>query len=947
MDHSLPDGAAQEPSLPPSVEVAEIEPMYVYTARELEDLLRQMPPCFEDREKEENWKTRDNNVLKLRRLLKGNTPTDHLTIFVAGIKGLLDGILKVAHSLRTTLSTNGCQFIQELARTLGPAIDSMAEIILQSFEKMCSATKHIAAQNGNVTVDTVLSHVSYNVRHMQHIWAVTGDKNVQPRSFACEWLQTMLKRVVQHKSHFEHTGGLELADKSIRKGLADANPKVRESMRATYWVFAESWPDKAEAIMSSLDAKSKQLLEQHQGNPNASNVPSAFTRSVGPDSTNNPRLATSSSRASLKEAIAAQKKAALASKRMPDRPNSAMSSFTPIREAPSSARRGAPNLNTGTHARVPSNSSSQTSSRQPSSSSQTQTAGQGSLMSAPMRRPRRPEPTRPATADPYANRKLATPPTSPKAPVTGSHSKSKSTTTIGGPLSASAQSPRGASPQTSPTQTKSQTMHAPDSKGPASKIGRLRDSITSPSSMRNENFTMIVSEDRSLQTAPTTSYRSKTDADRPDSSHSSVLDTVEEDNFTLVIPEKSQIYGPKAPAATQDREIVPIKIEERNEDAVMVYEDPDAEQIEAAAPEAATKVVLEELPASEQNLQTQLTEASPQLHLAATEDQERPVSPKKSGTPISGSDTPALDRAEVLKTRRLLASGIERIRAGTLDAHGFRRLQDLVKSNASTPDIRFASLLNALLEYLTAPNESLKISASKAQALKSQALSATRAVLSLYRKDEGIKDLVPSTLCVFIEATKNCESSASHSYVELEKAIGELIKRALSDPGQVTRCMDDVASLAEHESAARPSDRKDVQQAHARQVATALGTLSALAPFERTLPLATDDDRVDGQQRRQRLVGLAVKCLGHVYPDVRRKAMEFAVELHGCFPVNQVPSARGQAGQAGGEASPEETEAPVTELVRGKEEFWKLMQGAGEQQCNLVAYYLARKERAK
>lgn len=206
-----------------------------------------MSPCFEGREDESNWKPRDNSVLKLRRLLKGNAPSDFQAGFVVGVKGLLDGILKVANTLRTTMSTNGCQFFQELASTMGPAIDSMVEILFQSFLKMCSATKHISSQNGNATIDVILYHVSYNNRLSQHVWSAAQDKNVQPRIYAAGWLKSILKKQSHNKTTFEHSGGLDLAEKSIKKGLADANPKVRENMRATYWFFAHHWPSKGDA----------------------------------------------------------------------------------------------------------------------------------------------------------------------------------------------------------------------------------------------------------------------------------------------------------------------------------------------------------------------------------------------------------------------------------------------------------------------------------------------------------------------------------------------------------------------------------------------------------------------------------------------------------------------------------------------------------------------------
>lgn len=206
-----------------------------------------MQPCFEGKENEDNWKARDNSVLKLRRLNQGNAPDEHHVVFLGGIKSLLDGILKVANTLRTTMSTNGCEAVQELVRKLGTSMDLMVEILLQNFIKMCSNTKNISAQNGNNTVDVIFSHVTYNVRLLQHTWSACQDKNVQPRTFAAGWLKTIIKRQMHSRSHFEHSGGLDLAEKCMKKGLTDANPKVRESMRATYWTLAKGWPEKGEA----------------------------------------------------------------------------------------------------------------------------------------------------------------------------------------------------------------------------------------------------------------------------------------------------------------------------------------------------------------------------------------------------------------------------------------------------------------------------------------------------------------------------------------------------------------------------------------------------------------------------------------------------------------------------------------------------------------------------
>lgn len=241
-DTGFADSLAAEQ--PPPAETVSMDPIHVYTQRELEDMFRDMAPPFEGRESEQNWIGRDKNTLKLRRILKGNAPTEFHAAFMAGMASLRDGILKVANSLRTTMSTNGCQLVQELAKTVGPAIDSWVEILLQTFIKMCAATKNIAAQNGNATVDALLSNVSFNNRILQHIQFASQDKNVQPRIFSAGWVKTLIRK---HKSHIDHSGGLDSFDKILKKGLTDANPKVRESYRSTYWTFALVWPQKAEA----------------------------------------------------------------------------------------------------------------------------------------------------------------------------------------------------------------------------------------------------------------------------------------------------------------------------------------------------------------------------------------------------------------------------------------------------------------------------------------------------------------------------------------------------------------------------------------------------------------------------------------------------------------------------------------------------------------------------
>lgn len=224
----------------------DIEPLIVASSRDLDDMVRDMLPSFEGRETEQNWISRERNVITLRRLTRGNAPHSFPTQFLTGIKTLLDGIFKVVNSLRTTLCTAGCLMMQDLAKTCGPRIDSMVEIIMQNLIKLCSGMKKISAQSGNTTVDVVIGNVTFSSRILQHITSAAQDRNAQLRLFAAGWIKTIIQRQARHKNSMEHGGGLDNLDKSIRKGLSDANPSVRETMRVTFWVFNSVWPRKGD-----------------------------------------------------------------------------------------------------------------------------------------------------------------------------------------------------------------------------------------------------------------------------------------------------------------------------------------------------------------------------------------------------------------------------------------------------------------------------------------------------------------------------------------------------------------------------------------------------------------------------------------------------------------------------------------------------------------------------
>ena len=222
---------------------AAIEPLYIDSSRQLDDYIMSTRTHFDGRETEHNWSKREESIMLLRRITKGNAPIDHRASYISHMNSMIEGILKATNSLRTTLSTVGCELIQEVCKAIGHGIDHTVEILLQDLIKLCAGTKKISANNGNITVDAIVASATINHRVVNHIWHACQDKNVQPRTFAAGWLKTLMRA---HRQACNRTGCLELIDKSIRKGLEDANPGVRTNMRGTYWTFAGYWPEKAQ-----------------------------------------------------------------------------------------------------------------------------------------------------------------------------------------------------------------------------------------------------------------------------------------------------------------------------------------------------------------------------------------------------------------------------------------------------------------------------------------------------------------------------------------------------------------------------------------------------------------------------------------------------------------------------------------------------------------------------
>jgi CLIP-associating protein 1/2 len=334
---------------------------------------------------------------------------------------------------------------------------------------------------------------------------------------------------------------------------------------------------------------------------------------------------------------------------------------------------------------------------------------------------------------------------------------------------------------------------------------------------------------------------------------------------------------------------------------VEVYEDPAAGDEPSTAGQEVDTPVLGELPINERS-----NERQPSVDSNGDSGNEEPnrghFKTTSTGTVVHTENADA-NSPETLKNRQLLASALKKIEGRTVDAGMFRKIQDAIKSGQEIwgpNDEVFGRLLIACLEYFQTPTEELKLPAMKAGSCKSQALATIRAMLSLYRKETAkyFARVLTTILCA-----KSQHENTSHIAGDMEATANEIVRY-----GQVSDCLNAVLALVEDMPASESSPATN----STRTTTMSLRTLASLVEISSSKNVALSTEQT------HRLGKLAVRCMEDTDADIRKANIDFCVALHERI-----------VGPAG------ETKA-----------FWEAVAGAGEQQLNLLTYYLAKKQKA-
>jgi CLIP-associating protein 1/2 len=849
----------------------QVEPLYVNTQRELEEILREMHFHFDGKETEQNWLKREESIIKLRRLIAGNAATNFSEPFLSGLRALLDGIIKAVTSLRTSLSKEGCSLVQDMARAYGPAMDPMVELLMQTFVKLTAATKKISSQLANATVDAIISRVTYNARLMQHIWLACQDKNVQPRLYASGWLKTLLNKEANHKNHVEHTGGLDLIEKCIKKGLGDANPGVREKMRATYWTFANIWPARAEAILNGLDPTAAKLLQNDPHNPNPPKKSEVAAR---------PGLGLSkstmgTSKPSLRETMLAQKRA-IASKTIPPRPGSAMSHFSPVRTV------------SGT-----SQASSSTTTSTVRTRPESVIGSTGGLSGAPVRPGRRrPEvAARPATAGPYSVRSHDQPSTEQSSPPDLRRTKAVTPKPIASspkrtvPKTARPGQVAGANEPQAPTPTKVGTPKAFASPRATPTRITLPPSSSSPSKA-DEEFTLIVPTLQAVKSPP--------QKERPSTPRGTASPAPSPSNTPSRIPHLGPALPPAlletaapigttpTPAGSPMRTVEPASAAPTSPTKPLeVYEDPSTADHQATPQPTFNSKILEDRP---------INEDAATLQEAIRQQQNG----EANGVPHSP------ERGK--QNARLLDSGIAKVQQKSLDVHGFRKLQGIIRDSKTTAlltDDRFDALVSGLFAFLESPLSNL--APEKSQDVKAQILATIKLLLKKMR--DNFRPHVSRSLESLVRARATYEGR-THMVSGLELLATDLV--ALGDPAEMVTVLTRMLAGMDVDGGVGGAGGGG-NSAEGRSLSMGMHILREMLDSR-----AGPAGYVPSEGELQVLAGLAARCLESLESAVRMDAVLLCVAIH----------------------------ARV-----GDAKFWEAVKGVRDDPKSLIMYYITKRQR--
>ncbi len=252
------------------------------------------------------------------------------------------------------------------------------------------------------------------------------------------------------------------------------------------------------------------------------------------------------------------------------------------------------------------------------------------------------------------------------------------------------------------------------------------------------------------------------------------------------------------------------------------------------------------------------------------------------GTPAGAVFSP--DKTK--QNTRLLDSGITKVKAKSLDVHGFRKLQGILRDNkVPFNDEKFDALLLGLFEFLESPLTNF--ATDKVQDVKAQILATIK--LLLKRARENFQPHVSRGLESLL-ATRSSYDARTHIVSGLELLADELV--TLGDASEIALVL------------TRMLQSMDVDAHGSRSLSMGLHVLKEM------IETRTSFHPADSELAQ--LAGLAGRCLESTESGVRMDAVQLCVALH----------------------------ARV-----GDTRFWDVMRGIKDDPKSVITYYIVKRQR--
>ncbi|CEP12161.1 hypothetical protein [Parasitella parasitica] len=246
---------------------ADIDPVQIWSTKDLEGEFNQMLKAYYDKETEFNWEDREKSVTRLRGILRGNaTDPPYLEVLLPCIKQMVDGIVKAVESLRTQLAVKALCLVADIGVYIGRHIDTYTtDQILLCMMRCSSLTKKIVATASMEATKTFLKHTVFYPKIMNMLNLAISEKNSQVRLFTISYVKTLLETHAHHdrtRQLMDRTHSTDHFESLIVKGLNDPSPGVKEACREAFWIFWEYWRERGENILKQLPSSAQKQLEK-------------------------------------------------------------------------------------------------------------------------------------------------------------------------------------------------------------------------------------------------------------------------------------------------------------------------------------------------------------------------------------------------------------------------------------------------------------------------------------------------------------------------------------------------------------------------------------------------------------------------------------------------------------------------------------------------------------